>query len=298
MFSLRTVAWLALILCHGSCKAARILGVITTPSFSHQLAYRPLWKELSLRGHQVVLLTTDLINDPKLINLTEVDMHDSYQFLSKMDFSDMFYLNDKFSPLTVLKTILNYTYRIERYQFNLEGVQNVIKNGEFDLVIAELLSPSAVAFGERFNCSIIGLTSMDAHELLHDVMGNPIHPILYPTQDIAYSVPTTFQQRLSHFIFKLFFKYHVYSIEVSFREPLKEYFHRQLPSFYEMAKRIKLILINANPVFYPVRPLTPGTVNVYGLHIVKAKPLPQVRLENFKNKYYVCNFTGSTKFSG
>lgn len=269
------IAFLMLLLTQNG-HTARILGVIPIPSYSHQLAFRPLWKELSLRGHQVVLLTTDLINDPTLTNLTEIDMHDSYKLLSKVDFTDIFTLSEHFAPIAMMRAMIHFSTSMEHYQYSLKQVQDVIRNGEFDLVIGEFLDPSSILFGERFNCNVIAVTSMDAHVVLHESMGNPNHPLLYPAQDIAYNKPSTFQQRLFQIIFRFVFKYYMTYAEQLIRRDLAQYFGGTLPPFEDMMQRIKLTFINANPVFYPTRPLAPGTVNVAGLHILEAKPLPQV----------------------
>ena len=69
---------------------ARILGVVPIPSYSHQIVYRPIWRELSLRGHQVVVMTTDPMKDPALTNLTEIDWHFAYGLYNiKHNFTDI-----------------------------------------------------------------------------------------------------------------------------------------------------------------------------------------------------------------
>lgn len=229
-----------------------------------------------MRGHQVVLMTTDIINDPTLTNLTEIDMHGSYEILSKTDFNDIFTLSEHFAPMTMMRAMLKFANTLEHYQYSLEQVQDVIKTGKFDLVIGEFLDPSSVVFGEKFDCPVIAVTSMDAHIVLHEAMGDPTHPLLYPVQDIAITNPSTFQQRLFHFIFRFVFKYYFSRTLPEIQSDLAKYFGRTLPPFEEMMQRIKLTFINANPVFYPTRPLSPATVNIAGLHILKAKPLPQV----------------------
>jgi len=86
------------------CDGARILGIVPTPSYSHQVLYWPLWKELSLKGHQLTVLTTDPMNDPSLKNLTEIDLHFTYnlwsnvsalaakkEYVNPLKFIDMFF---------------------------------------------------------------------------------------------------------------------------------------------------------------------------------------------------------------
>lgn len=284
MAIIRNLIWIALLFCQ-SCGAARILAIVSLPSFSHQLAYRPLFKELSLRGHQVVLFTTDPINDSSLTNLTEIDMHGSYSILSKMNFNDIFVLSEYFAPITMMQKVIDFGRALEHYQYNLKQVRDVVKNEKFDLVIAEALEPSPVAFGEMFNCPVIAITSMDAHNIIHQVMGNPTHPVIYPTQDLRYFTPTTFRQRLLHVIFRLVFQYYYSVCAEESRTLLNSFFEKTLPAFDETVKRVQLTFINANPVFYPTRPLSPATVNVFGLHISKPKPLPEVSTLKHSKKF-------------
>lgn len=261
-------------------RAARILAVVPMPSYSHQLAFRPLWKELSLRGHQVVLMTTDVINDPSLTNLTEINMHGTYNIMAKADFADMFTMSEKFSPFTLMRMMMQFGKEMLEYQFGLEEVQDLIKGGKFDLVIGEYLFPAPLAFAERFDCPFIAVTSMDAYSKLHGLMGNPTHPFVYPTQDLAISVPSTFKERLIHSIYQLIFNNFVEDSYRVVHEGLRKYFGGNIPPFEEMVHRIKLTFINAHPAFYQTRPLAPATVNVAGLHISEAKTLPQ-DLQNF-----------------
>lgn len=72
------VLFISFLVIISSGESARVLSVIPIPSYSHQVVFQPLWRELSLRGHQVTTLTTHPINDPSLINLTEIDLGFSY----------------------------------------------------------------------------------------------------------------------------------------------------------------------------------------------------------------------------
>lgn len=65
------------------CEGAKILGIIPTPSYSHQLAFQPIWRELSLRGHNVTVITANPLNDPKLINLTEINISTVYDCIKR-----------------------------------------------------------------------------------------------------------------------------------------------------------------------------------------------------------------------
>ena len=64
---------------------AKILGIFPTPSISHQVVFRALMKDLSQRGHQLTILTTDP-SKTKNPNVTEIDFHDCYKELKDLSF--------------------------------------------------------------------------------------------------------------------------------------------------------------------------------------------------------------------
>lgn len=55
-------------------QCANILGYFPSVSVSHHMTFRPVYKELSLRGHNVTVMTALPLNDPSLTNLTEIDL--------------------------------------------------------------------------------------------------------------------------------------------------------------------------------------------------------------------------------
>lgn len=86
MFSAQTTCLVLLALC-GTIQSANILGFFSIPSISHQIVYQPIWKELSLRGHKVTVVTPNPLNDPSLTNLTEIDVGFSYKLFENNEFS-------------------------------------------------------------------------------------------------------------------------------------------------------------------------------------------------------------------
>ncbi|KAL6257119.1 hypothetical protein P5V15_012051 [Pogonomyrmex californicus] len=141
-------------------ETAKILAIVPIPSYSHQVAYRALWTSLSRRGHEVVLITTDPINDPSLTNLTEIDVHFTYKVLRKMDFvktMDLSYMNVLYTqawPACLEISEMVYKHPEVRKMY-ISG-----SNREFDVVIAETIkTPSFYALAHRFNAPLIGKTN-------------------------------------------------------------------------------------------------------------------------------------------
>lgn len=87
-------------------SCVRILVVLPTPLYSHNLVYRTIYKELSLRGHEIVAFTPDPIKDPKLTNIKEIDMSFLYKHPELGE--EVLYPNF----LHVIKLMLSFLHRV------------------------------------------------------------------------------------------------------------------------------------------------------------------------------------------
>ncbi|EFN87379.1 hypothetical protein EAI_17572 [Harpegnathos saltator] len=144
-------------------EGARILAIVAVPSYSHQIAFHPIWAALSRRGHQVVLFTTDPIGDPSLTNLTEIDFRHTYDVIKNIDYAKLRYTYDW---MTLQQGILQYK--------SLAIIEEIFKHAEvrklyapnsgekFDVVLAEaVITPGLYALAHRFNAPLIGKSCND-----------------------------------------------------------------------------------------------------------------------------------------
>lgn len=261
--------------------SARILAFIAIPSFSHQNAYRPLWNELSLRGHQVVVLTTNPAKNKTLTNLTEVDLHGVYDiFKDHSLMSDTFNLYESFRLFRYFDNLITISNAVLDYELQHPDVQKLInnENEQFDLVIGEFLIPEVIGFAFRFNCPYIGVDSMDAYVVPQGIMGNPTHPVLYPHADLGFTENLSFYERVKTVLFNFFMEHYVmYYVSPVKSAKMQKYFKRGSISRDEFYDKLTLLFTNANPVFVNTRPLVPGTINLgEAIHVVQPKQLPQV----------------------
>lgn len=256
----------------------RILGYIPTASYSHQVAFHRLWRELSLRGHQVTLLTTDPINDPSLTNLTEIDLHFSYEIWKKLNFNELskqstFVLFDKTNFMDVVE---------EAYDKQLSSpqVQALIKNDteHFDLLMVEGFLDSAFAFSARFKCPMIHIFSLDAAVYNYLNIGNPSHPVLNPDFMLPFLGKLNFFERLvSTLLTVVAYLFYHYSMVSRQQLIANKNFGEGLPPLDEIARNVSLFLVNIDPVFHPIRPLLPNIIPIGGgIHLKPPKPLPKV----------------------
>lgn len=257
------------------CEGANILAVVLHTAYSHQIAFRPLWKELSLRGHQVTLLTTDPMNNATLTNITEIDLSVGYNVWTSTDIIEY---SEKHNMFTVLNKIIEIGGDVIDAEMSVPGVQKLLQEQgrHFDLVIAEPYYPFAMAFSEKFDCPLVVAFSMDGMAILNDLAGNFAHLLLSPTHLLPFDNPYTLPERvitvLSFFVEKIVGVFY----EEGFNKIARKYFGEDLPSLVRiMDERLCLCMFYINPAFGNIRPLSPATLTLGGGTIMEQpKPLP------------------------
>lgn len=72
------------------------------------------------------------------------------------------------------------------------------KTVKFDLLFLETggFSPFH-ALADRFNISVVGISSADSFSVGHGVMGNVINPIAHPERILPFTMAKTFKQEFS-----------------------------------------------------------------------------------------------------
>ncbi|KAK5639988.1 hypothetical protein RI129_010799 [Pyrocoelia pectoralis] len=277
---------------------ARILGIVPTPSISHQVVFQPLWRELSLRGHQVTTITTDPIKDPTLTNLTEIDLHFSYEAWNKIIMKNILAFND--NPIRGILGFVEQGLDITDQQLRHPSMQSFLKSEDkFDLAIIESVAPVMIAFAEKFQCPFISMTSMDGFTYLYKSMGNPTHPVLFPDSIYPYYEKMSLAQRLGSVI-----STNVMSIMIAYSsfsqdQLVKKYFGENYPSVQHLMNNASLLFVNSDPILHKIRPLVPTVVQIGGgSHLRKPKPLPhdlKEKLDNEKNGFIYFSLGSNVK---
>lgn len=182
---------------------ARILCVFPVPFREHQIIYRPLFQSLVKRGHELVLMTTDPMLDAG-DNITQIDLSFTYklEILENLKGSTS-------SGSEMLKTVFNTMRQISSATLMSDDVQ-MLMNDEiqrFDAVIVEW-SGSAVmnAFATKYDAPLIGITSGGALINSHEAMGNPTHPISYPTVLLPFTEDLNLLQRIASVMFTILYR--------------------------------------------------------------------------------------------
>lgn len=252
---------------------ANILGIFYYPSYSHQIVYQSLVKDLSERGHHLTILTTDRMNSNNHPNITEIHMDSSYEeninFVECRDFGGLklFYL--------LLKAQVK---RAER-QLSQREVQDLIHNHtnyKFDLIILEYLFASPmIAFADLYDCPVIGFSAIGAGTPVHELFGNSANPVIHPELIFPYQHGRLkFVERLNSFIYYFGTKFLLQPLfEVIGMSQAYKYFRNFTLTLAEAEEHVDLVFINTNPILDYVRPITPNTIQLGSMHVQPPKPV-------------------------
>lgn len=262
------------IVCITDC--ANILCIFNMASFSHQIVYQPIWRELSLRGHKVTVVTPNPLNDFTLKNLTEIDIGPPlYERVKE--------LNKKFTSKPshwLLNPLFLYNY--------VDSVEIIFKNPQvaalirdqtqtFDLVLAEYGIAIGSAFAAKFKCPLVGVMSVRLSNMMQEQIGVPNHPLLYPEPMAPYGNNLDFFGRIEAVVNDLFLRLFYHYVAVPrYDNVIKKHFGNNLPYYGDMEKNVSVMLMNSNPIIHGARPLGPNVIELGRMHIKENSPLPHV----------------------
>ncbi|CAD0205779.1 unnamed protein product [Chrysodeixis includens] len=277
-------------------ESARILAVFPTPSFSHQVVFRPLTLELAKRGHDVTVITTDPIftNTKPPANFTEIDVHDiSYDVWKKAFLSRP---NNNDHVIEQMKIFSSMFVDIFDAQLRDENVSKLIrdKNQKFDLLILEACYRPALIYSHIYNK--VPVIQMSSFGTVYDNLiniGAPLHPLLYPTAPRKRLNNLTIWEKIE----ELYIYFRINMIYADYLpiedDMLKTHFGEDTPSLTELSKNIDFMFLNIHPIFGGIRPMPPNVVYTGGLHELPQKELPtelQLYLDSSKNGVIYISF--------
>ncbi|TGZ49803.1 Ecdysteroid UDP-glucosyltransferase [Temnothorax longispinosus] len=131
----------------------------------HQISYRALWLELHRRGHEIVSVTTDPINNSSLTNYTEIDLkyfynHNFPEYKTLLPYASVTKASLKLQLLEVERRMVWAALHIlNREVFKKPEMKKLYapgSNEHFDAVIvAQGPTVSMNAFAYRFNAPLI-----------------------------------------------------------------------------------------------------------------------------------------------
>ncbi|XP_071649151.1 UDP-glucosyltransferase 2-like [Temnothorax longispinosus] len=271
-----TIFWISFLHIAAPVKTARILVIVPIPSYSHQICYQSLWIALSQRGHEVVLITTDPINDPSLTNLTEINLQSNYHII-KLNFAKNV-IAGTHTWLSTSRTLLwALSGDIAENTFKHPKVRKMYapdSDKKFDLVIVETVKiPSFYALAHRFNAPLIGVSSFGLRNTLYYLLGAPVlssHPSNWEMEDDT-GLNLSLWRRIKNFIRQW---YHIYcSINYFYpkQQAIAEKYlgKNNIPDIRDMERNMSLVFHSQQETLSFVRPTMPNILVFGNFHISK-----------------------------
>ncbi|XP_077300068.1 UDP-glycosyltransferase UGT5-like isoform X1 [Arctopsyche grandis] len=271
-------------------SSSRILGIFPTPSISHQLVFCSLMENLAKRGHHVVTMTPNpKIYKEKIPTLTKIDVEEiSYtEWNKKFDFIKIH--ESDTTPTELIRLFYTVMSSIIEMQMNTPAMQKLLNDPSerFDLCFFEALAPHINPIKDRFNCSLILISSLSGSLQDFDSFGNPSNPVLYPDFTALYLGDLDFWQRLHLTYLDIRYRFMYYFQLVPLLDNnAKKMFGESVRSVDKIQKEADMLFLNVHPLLGGIRPTVPGIVYMGSMHIRPIKPLPsdlQKILDDAKN---------------
>ncbi|KAE8742922.1 UDP-glycosyltransferase-01 [Frankliniella occidentalis] len=275
----------ALVLCLGApgVDSARILVVIAMPAPSHLIVFTALTRALADRGHQITLVCPS----PKTDKLLPTHNHHivSVQNSTVMDFKlksvKKFMTGDKQDLISSMISFFNWGPQLVRATLLHPNFKAEVDtpNQKFDLVITEafFIQEAMIALGHKFNAPVIALNPFGASPQINQFMGNSINPAWVPNLFLGFGGHLTFSERVINTVastgMDLVYKFLQFPQQQAL---VSELFPSAPPLTDLLRNQLALVLVNNHhSLSFPV-PMSPGVVEVGGMHITKKpKPLPK-----------------------
>lgn len=260
---------------------SRILVVVPTPSFSHQVVFRPIINELLKRGHEVTYITTDPMypegKTPK--NLTEIDLHDmSYKVWREAVLSSEVSSGSSKDLIHGITTGFTIIAVIFEQQMQLPEVKLALTK-DYDLLIIEAwVKPAFIITHLYKDVPTILVSSFNGINGNYEIVGAPVYPALL--------YPNVLHQRLSDLslwekLTELYTHFKIDMFYIQQDEVLNKMFKRMLgptaPTIRDLEKNFDMFLANHYPLWDMNRPVPPSLVYIGGIHKNPPKELPKVR---------------------
>ncbi|RZC42691.1 2-hydroxyacylsphingosine 1-beta-galactosyltransferase-like [Asbolus verrucosus] len=269
------IPFLFLLVKSGSC--GRILCIFPTPFYSHQSFFQPVWRELSLRGHEVTVITTNPLKNVTLTNLKQIDLSFTYKLVYE-DHDMQHVINTESNLLKLMKHVFFIMNNMTSEQLQHPQIRELIKDDDnFDVMIVEAHVPAWFGFAKKYNCPVIVATSMDATNHFKRIIGAINNPVYTPHVNLPFGSDLTFLQRMISVIFEVFDEfqtsYLLYPIQQKIiRQALDE---PDLNLFEILKNNVSLMFANAIPGFGKVTMNLPSIIRLNGLQIKPPRPLPE-----------------------
>lgn len=286
-----TLLILALAKCLEFAYSANILLIFPTPSLSHQVALQGYVEELASRGHQLTIITTNVIKSLESNrNVTQIDLHDSYGVMKKKINSITFSRTpDELTTVEASLPVIEAYLKFQLENFEVVKLIKNTKNKMFDVIVLEhSFNHPYLAFAEVYDSPVIAITTTEASNEIHQRFGNVMNPLIHAEESLfpfSHDGDMSFQERWESLKFYVKFQLFTKSrYQQAYNDLIREHFPNVKKHVTELEERIQLLLLTTSPVMGYSRPMLPNAIQIGSMHIKPAKLIRDKQVKQFLDK--------------
>uniref|UniRef100_A0A1Y1LMI4 UDP-glucuronosyltransferase n=1 Tax=Photinus pyralis TaxID=7054 RepID=A0A1Y1LMI4_PHOPY len=255
----------------------KILGIFGHPGHSHYRIFEPILRGLSDKGHNLTVFayfpSTSTKDGYRSITLKQdgAAIRHFFEFNANMRHG----YTEKYWQAAY---IIEYAKQTCDFALSSKEYRDLLESDEsYDLIITELFNTNCVLLPivERYKVPFVGLQSHAVMSWTNNWNGNPNNPSYIPNVYLGEASPMTFFQRVENLLMVIFdtclFEYG----EEYKKEMIKRMFGDKFSLPSDTMLSTSLILANSHFTIHGARPLVPNLVEIGGVHVGKAKPLPK-----------------------
>ncbi|XP_041981120.1 UDP-glycosyltransferase UGT5-like isoform X1 [Aricia agestis] len=259
-------------------KPLNILAIFPFPGKSHGIIFNNLLEALVRRGHNLTHVSYFPINKPlkyyRHIHLAEDT--------SAKVLEDDFVLESSYSTiLEVNKLVVVAGNENCKMLLDNKHVQKLwMEKTKFDLVVYEYFSTDCpLAIAHRLGAPVVGLTGCTLMAWQFDTLGVPFNPSFVPQQFLDGDAKPTLFQRIERTLFHHYFNLYYKLIGIATDEQTVKSYFDDVPSLSELARNVKIILMNTYWMLFDFNLLPPNVIEIGGFHVSGNISLPNKLLQ-------------------
>lgn len=254
-----------------------ILAVFPHEGKSHQWIFYPIVRELVRRGHSLTALVhyeygiksegyrEIILNDP------EARGKDVFE----LDIETPVWYDQLRSPDLLFDEGLSSC----NIMFSNAKVKKLLQSNEkFDLIFGELFnSECSQGLALRYGAPLVAISTTTIMPWHNGHFGNPDNPSFIPNNHIWFGNRMGFSDKVINFLGTIYAKTMYWIFFDSNKKLLEEHLNRKITNLDGLIRNTSLLLVNSHWSLTFARPLVPAVVEIGGVHVQKAKKLPEVR---------------------
>ncbi|KAJ6645923.1 UDP-glycosyltransferase UGT5 [Pseudolycoriella hygida] len=275
---------LLLLLTHGvPAKSYRILGIFIHIGGSHFHTFYPIMNGLAQNGNNVTVLSYFPVTDS----------HANYKqfiFDGIPVINSSINLNEIPPPSRSIYNIIQEFYELAAEgemtcqaalsSSIIDDILETHRHNPFDLVVTEIFDTECVlGVIHKMNVPYVGLTSCGLMPYHFDRVAMPDTPSYITSIFVGSSDDMNFYERFVNWLTMKTLKLMYRIVENKDNELLQAKFGDGIPDVRDLAKNIRLLLVNQHFSIAGSRPLSPQVIEVGGVHILPEKKIP-TKFEN------------------